>query len=428
MTDTNARPSRRAFLATVGGALAAGCSTASPGSTGTATDTPTDHRSATGDTPPAGGDAELSIDTEWTMFGRSSSHTSYSADASGPREDAVQQWSHTCAEDQGDILGTPAIADGVAYVGCGRDVKALEATTGESRWSRTVGRANRFSPALGADHVFATVRGEQPGLYAFSKEDGTTEWSQSYQVVSAPVYTDGTVFVRTRGSGKRLRALNATDGTKQWHHSPDCSASDAVWSPPSVRGETVLYLTACAKRDRTTLFILDRATGAEQWRLEIDAIAGRSAPAVADGVAYFGDNDGRLHAVDLDARTDTWTVPLEGELWTTPTVGPDTVYVGSVTGMLAAVDIASGEVDWNRDVGLTYETTAFDGETLYVGGVNLSGVDPETGDFRWRINTSDTFSSQFASPAVVGNAVVATSCVKTDAKQTRYDNRIHVVA
>ncbi|WP_372479275.1 PQQ-binding-like beta-propeller repeat protein [Halomicrobium sp. HM KBTZ05] len=423
MTDDSTRVDRRSVLAVVGGGLLAGCS--APTTTDRSPRTTDDERTDDERTTEAATD--LSVDTGWGMFGRNARHTSHSPDASGPRTDATQQWSHTCAQDQGDILGTPAVADGIAYVGCGRSVEALDVTTGAVEWSRTLSRTNRFSPALGAGRVYVTIRGERAGLYGFARDGGDTEWHQPLQVVSAPVYADGTVYARTRTAGKTLRAFDADDGTEQWHHGRDCQPSDAVWSPPTVWDDTVLYLATCADGERSTLFALDRATGTERWHHEIDGVASRSAPAVADGVAYVGDNGGRLYAIDLEARRERWTTPLEGQLWTTPTIGHDTVYVGSVTGTLYAVDAAEGAVDWHRNVGLTYETAAFDGETLYVGGVNLQGVDPASGETLWRVNTTNTFSSQFASPAVVGNAVVATSCVKTDSQQTRYDNRIHVV-
>jgi len=362
------------------------------------------------------------------MFGRNARHTSHSPDAAGPRSGATQQWSHTCAQDQGDILGTPAIADGIAYAGCGRSVEAFDVATGSVEWSRTLSRANRFSPALGSERVYVTIRGEKAGLYGFARDSGETAWHQPLHVVSAPVYADGTVFARTRTAGKLIRAFDADDGAEQWHHGRDCTPSDAVWSPPTVLDDTVLYLSTCAEAEQSTLFALDRATGTERWHFDIDAVASRSAPAVADGIAYFGDNAGHLHAIDLDGPREQWSAPLGGRLWTTPTIGTDSVYIGGVTGTLYAVDAETGTVDWHRDVGLTYETSAFDGETLYVGGVNLQGIDPASGETLWRVDTTNTFSSQFASPAVVGNAVVATSCVKTDSQQTRYDNLIHVVA
>ncbi len=50
---------------------------------------------------------------------------------------------------------SPAVVDGVVYVGCGLDVCALKATTGVKLWSFTTGSGVESSPAVANGVVYA---------------------------------------------------------------------------------------------------------------------------------------------------------------------------------------------------------------------------------------------------------------------------------
>lgn len=405
--------SRRAVLSVVGSALAAGCVGAPRVGFANSDDSDT-----SGET-----NAKIDGDSVWRMFAAGPSHTSYNPDASGPSDGASEMWSHTCAEERGDILGTPVIADRTVYVGCGHSVEAFDATTGKHRWSRRLGPVNRFSPALDSKSVFVTVRGENRGLYSLLRDSGEIRWRIRGRVVSAPVYHDGRVYART-GDHDTLSGFDASDGSEAWTYTTDCVASG--WSPPTVADGTVYFLTACD--DNSALHALDPATGNERWRLTLSGMTSRSAPAVVDGFAYYGGDDGALHAVDVAAREEAWRADVGGQLWTTPTVGNGRVFIGSITGDLSAFDARDGERTWRTKTGIAYETTAFDGDTLYTGGKYVTALDPETGSVRWQFDRRDTYHSQFASPAVVGGIVLATSCVKITSNQVKYDNRIYALA
>jgi hypothetical protein len=70
----------------------------------------------------------------------------------------AEEWSYTT----GYTTGSPAVANGVVYIGSDTGVHALNAATGAEEWSNTTGDSYFSSPAvangavyIGADHVYA---------------------------------------------------------------------------------------------------------------------------------------------------------------------------------------------------------------------------------------------------------------------------------
>ena len=144
------------------------------------------------------------------------------------------------------FVSSPAIADGVVYVGSedGR-LYALDAATGQEKWS--------------------------------FKTDG--------EVYSSPAVAGGMVYV---GSGdERLYALDARTGQEKWTFQTD----DGVYSSPAVAGG-MIYIGSFDGR----LYALDARTGQEKWSFKTGSQV-LSSPAVAGGVVYFVDTEGYLYAV-----------------------------------------------------------------------------------------------------------------------------------
>jgi polyvinyl alcohol dehydrogenase (cytochrome) len=83
---------------------------------------------------------------------------------------------------------------------------------------------------------------------------------------------------------------------------------------------------------------------AEAWSL--DGVVGvTSTPTVVDGVAYFGDWTGAVHAVDPVTGAEQWATPLGGSVIGSIPVDGDALYASSgVT--LYRLDRATGEVEW----------------------------------------------------------------------------------
>src|SRR4051794_6091157 len=80
------------------------------------------------------------------------------------------------------------------------------------------------------------------------------------------------------------------------------------------------------------------------WSL--DGLVGvTGTPAVVDGVAYFGDWKGVVHAVDATSGAPRWTTAIGGMFVGAPAVDGDGVFV-AVGVTLSRLDRATGKVVW----------------------------------------------------------------------------------
>lgn len=115
-------------------------------------------------------------------------------------------------------------------------------------------------------------------------------------------------------------------------------------------------------------------------------------PYVADGVIYFGSDDGKLFAVDIAERQLKWQWQAPARMTAAPNVAGDTVYICAWDGAMHAIDTTSGEEKWRfKTRGLTLGTPAVHGDAAYVGSTDfhLYAVDIANGQEKWRFNTGN---------------------------------------
>lgn len=136
-----------------------------------------------------------------------------------------------------------------------------------------------------------------------------------------------------------------------------------------------------------------------------------SSPAVAGDALYVGSNDARLYCLDVRTGEERWHYETGGAVTSSPAVEGGVVYVGSNDTSLHAVDAASGKGIWAFPTGgALHSSPALDGESVYVGSRDnaLYAVDRATGQERWRFHGGphdDLVTGFNSSPAVVDGVV-----------------------
>lgn len=73
--------------------------------------------------------------------------------------------------------------------------------------------------------------------------------------------------------------------------------------------------------------------------------------AIADGRVYFGDDSGVLHALELASGKEIWTFKIAGTIEATPLVLEGAVFVGSADANLYAIEAATGVLKWKYQTG-----------------------------------------------------------------------------
>ena len=141
-------------------------------------------------------------------------------------------------------------------------------------------------------------------------------------------------------------------------------------------------------------------TGRPAWSFESRTLI-EFPPAVRDGLVVFGNNSGRVYALDADDGALRWARRQKGEIAASPAITGDSVYMASMDGSLVRYGLA-GTRTW------TFSTSGspIESSPLVVGGLiyvgahdgRLFAIDAETGRARW------TFQ---APAAIKGSAALA---------------------
>jgi outer membrane protein assembly factor BamB len=270
---------------------------------------------------------------------------------------------------------SPAVVDGLVIVGgpCWT-LLALDAETGELRWTRRIEAyripglpdspldlgAMESSPAVADGTIYATGGGR---LHALEAGTGQLKWSADVRCspMASPAVSAGAVYV-TEGSG--VCAVQASDGHIRWR--TDVGSVMFRWGTVAVSGGTVLAGGELLERGGAlgfrisggVLVALDAATGAIQWRYLTES-GFEASPAAADGVTYLATRGSsrhaaRLTALDLISGSLHWWRWLPsgdyGGVVSSPAVAGGRVYLGLPNGELLAVP-ADGESDGSSLLG-----------------------------------------------------------------------------
>lgn len=331
---------RRAVLAALGAAATAGC--------------------ADGTVPWVGREAvdALACDASggWRQFQADPGNTGRTS-VSPPSFDAE-------AEMLVDGIRNGAAAPGVVVDDRGR-VFAPDGTTtlgydsrgGTELWRRSLDAPIAGTPVLACDGVVvATIT----GTVALSADDGGILWEQSLGGSGPPVADDETIYL----PGGVTSALDVASGAKRWTTEFDdvsvrtCCLADGT-------------LVVAGKTEAGGMLVgLDPGTGEKRWRTDArNQIS--AAPAYHDGTVYVPDEGNQVYAVDAETGDVRWQVAAYGD------------YPGDRRGSAPAV------------TGSTVVVPSGNGETTV-------GLDRETGDRRWTLDTAQVLGS----PIPTENGVV----------------------
>ena len=254
------------------------------------------------------------------------------------------------------LSAVPVVADGHLYfLDTDHRVTAVDASNGHRIWSVTLrprhsrdAAASIGGVAVSGGRVFvSTGFGFVAALDASNghevwRSNGTTPYQ------AAPTVAGGRVYAIANDS--TLVALDAGTGDVQWNFQAIAEPARILSSPSvAVDGETVVAPFASGE-----ITALIAANGRRLWndslsrngRLTslsaINDIPGR--PVVIDGVAYAASHSGILAAINLVTGQRVWSKPFASTQ--TPCVVGNVLYAVSVDGQLVAFDRGTGNIYW----------------------------------------------------------------------------------
>lgn len=264
-------------------------------------------------------------------------------------------------------------------------------------WSSRIGGGAEFlrvalQPAGDGSRVYAASR--DGNVVALDPESGKTIWRTELDMSlsAGPGVGEGLVVVGA-ASGY-LVALEAESGTEVWR----TNLSGETLARPAIRGDTVVAMTIDNRLRGVSAF-----DGSERWLIEQSTPAltmrGSASPVIVGSTVVAGFDNGRIVAVDIETGDTEWEAMLappsgrsdlerlsdvDGVI---SVVGQD-IYAAGYQGTLASIAAESGQLMWAREVS-TYEGVSADWNNLYT--VDEEGVvialTRRTGDETWRQNS-----------------------------------------
>jgi eukaryotic-like serine/threonine-protein kinase len=268
------------------------------------------------------------------------------------------------------VASSPAVANGVVYCASWDGVfYAVDAVTGQSKWQFQTGGEHRFtathlhgslpatesmpdpfdvylsSPAVWHDAVY--FGSGDNNVYALDAGTGKVKWKfKTGDVVHAsPAISDGTLYIGSWDS--YFYALDASTGKEKWRFKTgeDADTHNQVGIQSSAAVADGIVYFGC--RD-SNFYALDADTGKQKWKFNNKGSWVISSPAVQNGKVYFATSDtGLLYAFDAQSGTQisSWS-SKQWPMFSSPAIAGGMMYIGSEEGKLMAVNLASHEQSW----------------------------------------------------------------------------------
>jgi len=331
----------------------------------------------------------------------------------------------------GQVFASPAVADGVAYVGTtGGVFNAVKTSDGSFVWTFSAGRPIFGAARLTDDAVYFTC--DNGYLFKLDRATGKELWRYDLgdervsriighpQVYDwdwhspRPLVADGVVYV---GSGDgSLHAVDAITGARRWR----ADTGGRIRGGAAIEDDRVIVGSA----DKF-VYAFDRASGRELWKHDSEAEV-EDEPVIADGRVYIGNRGVGMIALSAATGERVWQTTFWGSwLESTATVNDSVLYVGSSDlGRVSALDPKDGRVLWRTDVfGWTFGTPLVTADRVYAGAAggtpyfipHAAGfcvLDRATGKLLQRWPLAESAGHQWGiagSLALAGDTVVATT-------------------
>ena len=233
----------------------------------------------------------------------------------------------------GSVISSPAVVDGVAYVGSTDGyLYAIDTASGTLKWKFETKSWEVSSPAIVQGTVY--FLSYDSNFYALDAATGHLKWKfatggeKRYAgthlhhlapaaetmpdpwdfYLSSPAVWNGAVYFGS--SDGNVYSLDANSGALNWKF----HTGDVVHSSPAI-AEGVLYVGSWD----TYLYALDAASGTEKWRFKTgddpdihNHVGIQASPAVADGIVFFGSRDSYAYGVDAATGQQLWKFSTNG--------------------------------------------------------------------------------------------------------------------
>lgn len=267
---------------------------------------------------------------------------------------------------------------------------------------------NKIRPIVFDNSIYSASDNGLVSALNFS--NGKEIWSHKIglNITAGPVVIDNQLIVTAK---QFVVSLNIATGEELWRQ----SVSSEVVSVPSGEGQIVVVNALDG-----SVSALNSKNGEILWRVNhsVPALTLRtkSAPAVSQDKVLVGLSSGRLVALNLYSGMIEWEYTLVTsrgrselqrmvDISADPVIIGNTAYVIAYQGKLAALDLETGRLNWERNIS-AHENMVYDETALYITDDehNLWAIDRQSGVTLWKQNQLAT--RYITSPSIYQNHIV----------------------
>jgi outer membrane protein assembly factor BamB len=269
-------------------------------------------------------------------------------------------------------------------------------------WSANIGagdaRRQRIvaDPVTGQGRIFtldagATVTATSSAGGTLWSRDLTPSADRSDQATGGGIaLADGVLYVSSTFG--LLTALDAATGEIRWQQKLEATGSGT----PTVQGDLV-YLVSGGD----TAWAIETANGRVRWQTSTSPdqanVLGGAAPVVTDKLAIFAFGNGELQATFRQGGLRVWDAIVSGQrrfsalsrvadITGDPVLAGDTLYVGTHSGRMVALNAANGERLWTATDGAISPVWVAGGSVFAISDRNeLMRLDARDGTRIWGV-------------------------------------------
>jgi outer membrane protein assembly factor BamB len=233
-------------------------------------------------------------------------------------------------------------------------------------------------------------------LYAINLKTGKQKWSLATGPIKTPVGVHGdAVYVGDDDGG--FHCVDAVTGKERWKFTVEAAITSGV----NFSGDRILFGS-----ENETLHCLDK-NGKEIWSFRVPGGPVMGTPAIIGGRTFVSGCDSNLHILSTDNGKEIATLPLDGQTGSSVAVKDKTLYVGTMSNQVLAIDLAKPSVTWRYESPRGqpfYASAAVTDALVIVGGRDkrVHALDRKTGKEVWQRLTGRKVDS---SAVVDGNRV-----------------------